>query len=92
MSSTKMRSRLPGGGPYVSFVRFSTFASRFRCTSSDVVRDEKLMFNTTCRRVVMVKYKYLYHKNMKESSILRGNKSGVIMNKNNVNVSGNEQT
>lgn len=28
------------------FVRFSTAASIVLCTSSDVVRDEKFMFNT----------------------------------------------
>lgn len=48
MSSMKMISRLPGVGPYVSFVRFSTFVSRLRCTSREVVRLEKLMFNSSC--------------------------------------------
>jgi hypothetical protein len=39
-------SFLPTGGPKTFFVRFSTAASIVLCTSSDVVRDEKFMFNT----------------------------------------------
>lgn len=44
MSSMNASSFLPIGGPYVSFVRFSTADSMMRCTSSEDVRDEKLMF------------------------------------------------
>ena len=42
ISSIKMSRRFPGGGPNVSLVLFSTLASRLRCTSRDVVREEKL--------------------------------------------------
>lgn len=45
MSSIKQAIFLPIGGPYVSLVRFSTAASRVRCTSSDEVLDEKLIFS-----------------------------------------------
>mmetsp|Transcript_24010 Transcript_24010/g.78157 ORF Transcript_24010/g.78157 Transcript_24010/m.78157 type:complete len:343 (+) Transcript_24010:668-1696(+) len=44
-SSIKTRRRFPIGGPYVSLVRFSTEASSERCTSIEVVRDEKLMLS-----------------------------------------------
>ena len=44
----KMSSRLGGGGPYVSLVRFSTLASRLRCTSNEVVRLEKFRFISIC--------------------------------------------
>ena len=50
MSSMKTMSRLPGGGPYVSLVRFSTLASKFLCTSRDVVRLEKLMLKSSCKK------------------------------------------
>lgn len=46
----KMMRRFPDGGPYVSLVRFSTFASKFRWTSMDVVRLEKFMFNSSCMK------------------------------------------
>ena len=42
-SSTKTTSFLPAGGPKVSLVRFSIDASMAVCTSSEEVRDEKLM-------------------------------------------------
>lgn len=45
MSSMKQATFLPMGGPNVSFVRFSTAASRVRCTSIEDVLDEKLIFN-----------------------------------------------
>ena len=51
MSSIKMRSRLPGGGPYVSFVLFSTLASKFLCTSKDVVLLEKFIFSNSCKNI-----------------------------------------
>ena len=38
------------GGPYVSLVRFSTFASKFLWISRDVVREEKLTINTIWKR------------------------------------------
>lgn len=38
------------GGPYVSLVRFSTFASKFLWISIDVVREEKLTINTIWNR------------------------------------------
>lgn len=43
MSSIKIRSLFPMGGPQVSLVLFSTLASRFLCRSNDVVLEEKLM-------------------------------------------------
>lgn len=46
MSSMKINRRLPGGGPYVSLVLFSTLASRFLCTSRDEVLLEKFMFSS----------------------------------------------
>lgn len=45
ISSIKAAIFLPIGGPYVSFVRFSTDDSMIRCTSNDDVLDEKFMFN-----------------------------------------------
>lgn len=38
------------GGPYVSLVRFSTFASKFLWISIEVVREEKLAINTIWNR------------------------------------------
>ena len=40
-------SRFPAGGPYESFVRFSTMSSTPRCTSIDVVRLEKFIPSKT---------------------------------------------
>ena len=45
MSSMNTINRLPGGGPDVSLVLFSTLASKLRWTSILVVRDEKLMLS-----------------------------------------------
>ena len=45
MSSMNTINRLPGGGPNVSLVLFSTLASKLRWTSILVVRDEKLMLS-----------------------------------------------
>ena len=38
----------PGGGPYVSFILFSTLASRFLWTFIEVVREEKFTFSNIC--------------------------------------------
>ena len=46
MSSIKTTRRFPGGGPNVSLVRFSTFASRVLWTSIEEVREEKLIFSS----------------------------------------------
>ena len=46
-SSKNSTSRLPAAGPYVSLARFSTTSSTPRCTSMDVVRDEKFMPRST---------------------------------------------
>lgn len=43
----------PGGGPYVSFILFSTLASRFLWTSIEVVREEKFTFSNICRVIQM---------------------------------------
>mmetsp|Transcript_633 Transcript_633/g.2109 ORF Transcript_633/g.2109 Transcript_633/m.2109 type:complete len:231 (+) Transcript_633:5164-5856(+) len=47
-SSKNSTSFLPAGGPKVSFVRFSTTSSTPRCTSIDVVLDEKFIPSNTC--------------------------------------------
>mmetsp|Transcript_5678 Transcript_5678/g.16564 ORF Transcript_5678/g.16564 Transcript_5678/m.16564 type:complete len:209 (+) Transcript_5678:491-1117(+) len=48
-SSTKMRRRLPAGGPNVSLVRFSMESSMAACTSRAEVRLEKLMVSDSVR-------------------------------------------
>ena len=40
----------PGGGPYVSFILFSTLALRFLWTSIEVVREEKFTFSNICNK------------------------------------------
>ena len=40
----------PGGGPYVSFILFSTLASRFLWTSIEVVHEEKFTFSNICNK------------------------------------------
>jgi hypothetical protein len=50
MSSMKISNLLPGGGPYVSLVLFSTFASKFLCTSTAIVLEEKFTFSSNCNK------------------------------------------
>ena len=38
----------------MSLVRFSTLASKFLCTSSDVVLLEKFMFNNSCKNRIKI--------------------------------------
>ena len=80
ISSMKTIRRLPGGGPYVSLVRFSTFASKLRCTSSDVVRLEKFMFSSSCKskdQSIQYKNRKIYFFNCKDIII---NKFSIIEN------------
>ena len=54
-SSMNTISLFPGGGPNVSLVLFSTLASRLRCTSIEVVREEKLMFRSSYEKDSILK-------------------------------------